>query len=643
MRSVLRAGNLASDWLHAGRRALWHLRHGGVAGLKEYRRRRRASAWARPVRRRRGCRSEVSFPQWPVPEPSSTTPRHDVTVGVIADEFTTLALQYEWRAVPLTPGQWREQVKDTPIDLLFVESAWHGNADAWRYQVIGPRGPSAHLQELVASLRSAGVPTVFWNKEDPAHYDEAIDTARLFNWVFTTDETLLDRYRHDLGHDHVAVLPFAAQPTIHNPVRLLDDDGRPVPLRDIAFAGMYFAHKYPDRRAQMDILLGAAVDAGPRMPTGLDIFSRYLGADLTYQFPAPFDAYVRGSLSYLQMLSAYRGYKTFLNVNSVVSSPSMFARRILEITACGTPVVTTPSAATDAFLPPGTLAVVESRKQAEQAQRALVASPALRDRMTYLSQREIWSHHTYSHRVDAVLTAIGMEQRTRRQLTIATLVSTIRPQRLPHILATLAAQKQVTQQPIVITHGFAPDPALTAHARDLGLSIDWIEAPASTTLGDNYNLMLDHVDADYIAKMDDDDLYSDHYLFEALAAADYAHAEVVGKHAHYMHLAAEDLTVLRFPDWEHRYSAFVSGPTIVARTDLARQVRFPSTTRGEDTGFLRRCTEAGARIYSASRFGFVQQRSTDPTHTWDVSSTEILATAAISHWGPPNQTEMPGS
>ncbi|PZU28479.1 MAG: glycosyltransferase, partial [Actinomyces sp.] len=113
--------------------------------------------------------------------------------------------------------------------------------------------------------------------------------------------------------------------------------------------------------------------------------------------------------------------------------------------------------------------------------------------------------------------------------------------------------------------------------------------------------------------------------------------------AHYVHLAAEDLTVLRFPDWEHRYSAFVSGPTIVARTDLARQVRFPDTTTGEDTAFLKGCTEAGARIYSATRFGFVQRRSAAPTHTWDISSAEILSTATVSHWGPPNETEVPGS
>ena len=53
------------------------------------------------------------------------------------------------------------------------------------------------------------------------------------------------------------------------------------------------------------------------------------------------------------MLTAYKGYKVFLNVNSVVDSPSMCARRIFEINAAGTPVVTTPSAAVDGVLRTG--------------------------------------------------------------------------------------------------------------------------------------------------------------------------------------------------------------------------------------------------------------------------------------------------
>ncbi|WP_159625997.1 glycosyltransferase family protein [Actinomyces sp. zg296] len=623
------------------RRALWHLRHGGPAGLREHRRRQRA---ARPTASRRRARPGVprgveGIPDWDLPE--ADAPRHDVTVGVIADEFTSLALSYEWRAVVLDPHGWRAQLAEQPLDLIFVESAWHGNDDAWIYQVLGDSAPSQGLRELIAAARAAGIPTVFWNKEDPAHYDDAIATAALFDRVYTTDSTLVPRYRAELGHDRVGVLPFAAQPSIHNPIRLVGPDGRPVERSGVAFAGMYFAHKYPERREQMDTLLGAATDAGRRTGHGLVIYSRYLGDDDRYQFPAPHDSAVRGSLDYAQMLSAYRAHRVFLNVNSVVTSPSMMARRIFEIAACGTPVVTMPSPATGAFLPAGSLAVVQDRVGAERAMRALCANPELGDRMTHLAQREIWAHHTYSHRVDTVLADLGMPERRRRAPSVAPLISTNRPHRLAGTLEGLAAQEDVEIRPIILTHGFEADADARARARELGLEATWMSAPASTSLGANYTAMLQRVEADLIAKMDDDDLYGPHYLSEALAAIDYSGAGIVGKHAHYVHLVGGNLTVLRFPEWEHRRTSFVSGPTIVARTDLARSVGFPDTSQGEDTALLRGAIDAGASIYSTSRFGFVQRRGAAADHTWAIDDAEILATSRLSHFGEPGATAMP--
>ena len=110
-----------------------------------------------------------------------------------------------------------------------------------------------------------------------------------------------------------------------------------------------------------------------------------------------------GSLDYQQMLTAYRAYKVFLNVNSVVDSPSMCARRIFEITACGTSVVSTPSEAVRRYFTPEQLSVVSDREHAADVVRALVRSPELAERMVHRAQREIWAKHTCTHRVETVL------------------------------------------------------------------------------------------------------------------------------------------------------------------------------------------------------------------------------------------------
>ena len=630
------AGNLVGDV----RRGLWHLRRGGPDGLRTWARRRRA---ARPgtasVDGRPAADGTVGFAAWDIPDRAPARP--DLRVAVVLDDFSRLSFRYEWDQLELQPSRWRDQLAAAPVDLLFVESAWAGNGGGWRYHLTGPSAPRPALVELVAWCRGNGTPTVFWNKEDPAHFDDFVDAARLFDHVFTTDSDRLPAYREALGHDRVDVLQFAAQPAIHSPVR----PGKGRQERDVAFAGMYFAHRYPERLAQMDLLLGAALRASPRMGTGLEIFSRQLGGDDRYQFPEPFASRVVGSLDYPRMLSAYRAYKVFLNVNSVVSSPSMCARRIYEITASGTPVVSTPSAAIGGTFDADRIPQVATEAEAEHTVRALVRSPELRDRMVHLAQRTIWSGHTYAHRVDQVLRTTGLpDTGAGRPRAVSALVSTNRPHQVEHVLRTVGSQVDVDVELVLLTHGFEPDePELRALAGEHGVGdLTVLSADTSVPLGTCLNRLVEAADADVVAKMDDDDLYGPHYLGDQLHALAYSDADVVGKQAHYLHVGSVDATLLRFAEREHRFTDFVMGPTIVAHREVATGRPFPALGRGEDTGFLRAVSDGGGRIYSADRFNFVQVRSTERTgrHTWDVSDAELLASGDVRVFGTCNDHVM---
>ena len=179
------------------RRAVWHLRHGGTGQVRQWWQRRSLD-----LRRPRGsirlaADGTLEVPPWPLPQRAPRRP--DLRVGVILDDFTSLALGYEWDQVALLPDRWREQV-DSPrrLDLLFVESAWHGNGDAWQYHLTGTSAPRPAIVELVQWCRDHGVPTVFWNKEDPVHYEDFLDTARLFDHVWTTDSDRVPDYHRDL-------------------------------------------------------------------------------------------------------------------------------------------------------------------------------------------------------------------------------------------------------------------------------------------------------------------------------------------------------------------------------------------------------------------------------------------------------------
>lgn len=551
----------------------------------------------------------------------------DCRVGVILDEFSAQSFSFEWSTIELTRANWPQELED--LDFVFIESAWNGNGGDWKYKLTSPSGPSQEITALLAECRRRSLPTVFWNKEDPPHFEDFLPLAQFCDVVFTSDVRLIPEYRARLGHERIAVLPFAAQPAIHNPARPAHNFA----ARDIAFAGMYFAHKYPERSEQMDLLLGAAEAVSGKMEHGLEIFSRFLGDDERYQFPGSLADLVVGSLPYTNLLTAYKHFKVFLNVNSVIDSPSMCARRIFEITAAGTPVVTTPSAATREFFPTDEVPQPETTEDAEYVLRALVRSKELRDHAAHKAQRRIWSKHTYTHRALTVMDSLGLAHNDPLQASVSAVVSTNRPQHLNEVIATHAKQLHADRELVVVAHGFEKPRDFAARAAEVGVeNLQFLEVDASEPLGTCLNRGIAAASGTIITKMDDDDIYGAHYMSDQVAALRYSDADLVGKQAHYLHLRGRNIVMCRFPEREHRYTDIVMGPTLMGRRDLFIEHPFAARTQGEDTEFQQRLLAAGARIYSADRFNFVQVRG-DHAHTWSVDDDQLLANSDVHTFG----------
>lgn len=324
-------------------------------------------------------------------------PTRKLRVAAVMDEFSRAAFAPEFQYIPITPENWLEELAERP-DLLLIESAFGGNNGSWVNQISGFCPPREALSDLTAWCRAEGIPTVFWNKEDPANYEWFIGAASAFDWVFTVDAQSISRYQRDLGHSRVAPLPFAAQPAINFPPP--SDSLR---SGDVAFAGSYYARKHSERRRQMDIILE------PALEFGLDIFDR-MGTldDQRFAWPEKYRSHLRGSLSYPSTTEAYRRYKVFLNVNTVTDSPTMCARRVFELLATGTAVVTGPAAAIATMVPSDAIVVSETADETRAHLGRLLASPDERKALGEAGRRWIAAGHTYSHRFDEILATIGL-------------------------------------------------------------------------------------------------------------------------------------------------------------------------------------------------------------------------------------------
>ncbi len=580
--------------------------------------------------RRRVTPTRVRLPRGELPAGPLNRPQ--VRAAVILDEFSEMALRYEWQQVRVMPGTWRSELAERRPDLLFVESAWRGNAGAWQHTMSGEGAPAPELVDLVSWCRSQHIPTVFWNKEDPPNYQRFLPTARLFDHVFTVDAERIPDYQHDLGHDRVHLLPFAAQPRIHNPVRH-DDSGATRP-HDVAFAGTYFTEKHPERRAQVDMLLRPALDHG------LHIFSRMQFEDPRYRFPPDLAAHVVGSLPYDRMLAAYSAYKVFLNVNSVTRSPSMCSRRLFELSAAQTAVVSAPAASIEPFFG-DTIPIVSTPEAADEVLHNLLAHAELRDRQALRAHRRVHDQHLYEHRAATVLRTIGVDA-PEQDRSVSAVVPTMRPDQLDNVWRFMHRQSHPDVQLVLVTHGFDIGSTRVAElqARWPLTAVEVVAADARLPLGTLMNRGVDAASGRYVAKMDDDNYYAEHYLRDLVRAFSWTDALVVGKWAHYVHIGDDSgPTLLRFADSEHRYTRLVQGGTIITPREVATGLRFEPLPRRVDTTFLEKVHREDGRVYSSDRFNFVSRRSTNSAeHTWTVSADHILARSSeLRFYGPAEQ------
>ena len=556
----------------------------------------------------------IDFPLLAPPKARPSGP----TVAAIMDKFTEHAFQHEVDLVLLSPIHWRAQMDRWRPACLFVESAWWGNNGGWRNRIVAYEGAEDNpLRELLAYCRSNAIPTVFWNKEDPPHFDNFIGAAKEFDYVFTSDADCVPSYKEALEHDRVYVLPFAAASRIHNPSR-----ERGWPNYPVCFAGSWVSHRYPGRAEALQNLLD------PALSQGLHIFDRNLtrpeyGPD--YRFPDHYREAVRGSLTYEEMLTAYRCYDVMLNVNTITESPTMFARRVFESLACGTPVISSESVGMSRMLGEH-VRVARSKEETANHLQELLGDEEARIRVGHLAYRYVHENHTYRHRLNEVFRRVGLEPLDSRQPTVSVLMPTMRPQNVARCIENFKKQAYENKELILILNNAEFDVESVRHDAKGIPNVQVIHVEGRTTLGDCLNQGAEAASGDYVAKMDDDDLYGERYLSDSVLAASFSDAEVVGKGMYFVYFESTDSTAI---EREIRRTTrlrpqLVAGGTLFTKRDVVRDIPFDSISLSEDTNFQRSAEAAGCQIYAADRFNYVRVRMGQlSSHSWHIADAEF--------------------
>jgi FkbM family methyltransferase len=452
--------------------------------------------------------SEDSLPA-SVPRTASRRTR----VAAIMDDFTYFAYQPECELHQLTPTGWEAELEACQPELLFIESAWRGKDALWGSKV---GHTSNELQGIVAWCRKQGIPTVFWNKEDPVHFETFLNTARLFDFVFTTDIDCIHRYKAALEHDQVFLLPFACQPAAHNPIQKYKRKDA------FCFAGAYYV-RYPERTRDLEDFVRELPSFRP-----LEIYDRNYGKDdPNYQFPEAYQPYIVGTLPFDQIDKAYKGYRYAINLNSIKQSQTMFARRVFELLGSNTLVVSNYSRGVRLMF--GDV-VITSDSGAEIKRRLEVLEKENRtDRLRLAGLRKLMLEHTYGERIAYVLSKVTGREITQPLPSFKVLAAADTLEDVQRLVAHVQAQTGIDASlTVMLASGLSgaevraavPEPTCALEL----LYAEDVQGKTLAELADG---------ACWVAGMVADDYYGPHYLLDIALATRYSDAQAIGKGAWY--------------------------------------------------------------------------------------------------------------
>jgi hypothetical protein len=501
-------------------------------------------------------------------------------VAAILDEFSEAEFSGECVLRQLTPHDWKAELDAFRPDMLLVESAWRGKDGLWKGRIA--RMDSA-LNDIIALCRARAIPTVFWNKEDPVHFQTFKRTARQFDYVFTTDIDSIAGYQSVLGHERIFLLPFACQPRLSNPIE------RGPRKEAIAFAGGFY-NRYPDRVRDFAEIIGALRTLRP-----VEIFDRGQGAeDERYRYPDEYADMIVGTLPFERIDEAYKGYRYGVNFNSIKQSQSMFARRVFELLASNTSTISNYSRGLRLAL--GDIVIASDDGETILSRlRELASDDSRRARLRLAGVRKVLAEHTAEDRlayIVAKVAGIGLPLLTPPVAMVGlagdgaaagTLIAAYRRQ-------SYAGKRLL----LILADGTAADVGGDPQIRTIGVAEAGTVDPADICGEDGW-----------LAPLDPHDHYGPNYLLDLALATRYAPGDVIGKAAHHVRDERGGVT-LRNPE-----SAYRPVDAIPARAAIIRATALTGGLGALLAGLAEQHFTSGD-ILSVDPFGYCRGGGDDP-------------------------------
>jgi spore maturation protein CgeB len=529
-----------------------------------------------------------------------------LVIAGILDEFSYDIFKYECNLIYLNPLNYKRILASTKIHLLLVESFWDGMDEKWNdLQTQIGESKISIIRRIVKYCKMRNIPTVFWNKEDPIYFYIFKDMAKIFDFVFTTDVNCIYAYTKLLGHSKVYALPFAAQPVIHNPIdRNADRIGR------IAFAGSWQANCSMHRKKDMDIVIK------PAFKYDLSIYDRNYHRELEYlRYPKDYEPYIKGGLPYNEIVKMYKKYDIFLNVNSEQNSPTMFSRRIFELLACGTNVISGYSTGIEKLFS-GIIPLCRTADETENYINELLNDSYIRDRLSILGQREIFKYHTCKHRLAYILDCIGTRYSLEEPLGVSIITWMNKPEDLERILANFSSQLYNLKEMIIIVRNSMKTVCNISNSVNVRMIFYDENAPKEECVAEAINQTV----YKYISFFHPSGYYGANFLGDLMNVFLYAKADIVTKLTHYVYLKGRKELYIAHPDNEYKFCSHVNPYAGMINKSVLKMTQIVCSN--EEHLISEMHFENDVKVYSADRFNYVLEDESEANKYYKICQAQ---------------------
>ena len=217
---------------------------------------------------------------------------------------------------------------------------------------------------------------------------------------------------------------------------------------------------------------------------------------------------------------------------------------------------------------------------------------------------------------------------------VSIVLATNRPAFLANALDNVARQDYPRLELVLALHGDGFDQAAVEHhLSEVRVDATSITMDARTSFGSVLRGASEVANGTLLTKMDDDDVYDSHHVWDLVLAHEYSGAQLVGKGCEFVYLKQHSETIERDRSQAETFTRNIAGGSmLISREDLMRCGGWKRVHRFEDEALIDDVLRYGGAVYRTHGMGYILIRH-GQGHTWRVSDNYFRDQAVATHRG----------